>query len=210
MDSDQVLEYFKDDSKELASLFNKHLDKKVYSSPSVIATIEKLELILDKYKVPPTKSQKILDEIIPYAIPNGVKACVRGNQFNRIVEKIIKSKIRRHKHIIFTKEVKHDLLHEKLDWMLYNSKSKKTLIGFNQIDLWSGGHQLNRGSKYVLDQNMHSRLSKRRIKLVNVIAASPKSLTCNSKAYKILSTGILRNRICTLNRLKAMVSSFIE
>lgn len=35
-------------------------------------------------------------------------------------------------------------------------KVKKIIIDMNQLDLWSGGHQINRGAKYLLDNKFNS------------------------------------------------------
>lgn len=171
---------------------------------------QRLFELLNPIYIPKNLLEDIATTLLPHFISTGAKASIRGNYFNKIVSFEIKRLIRRKPHITFSTEVRHGLLHEKADWILYNKRTKQTLLGFNQIDLWSGGHQLNRGSKYVLDKYLHQRLSKQRVKLINVIAEGPRKLTKGTKKYDVVNTGILNNRLFTMTTLKPYVQEFIN
>ena len=167
-----------------------------------------IDTILEEHNVDLDLTNVFLKELSVFMVPVGRIASTRGYMFNKLVESIIKKELGKHSHIDILIEFKHPLLHERLDWMIKNTKTKKVLLGFNQIDLWSGGHQVNRGSKYILDENIHKTLSKRRIKLVNVVLDAPKRLTKGSKVYDIVNKGVTRNRLVNLTLLKALLAEF--
>lgn len=83
-------------------------------------------------------------------IPAGTKGVVRGNKFNNIVkEYIIKIGLDNEKFdICFEKKHDNFITTEILDWYIYEKTTNRIIIGMNQLDLWGGGQQLNRGSKY--------------------------------------------------------------
>jgi hypothetical protein len=126
----------------------------VYSQQnSVKKNIETLKTILDKY-VPQTISSKIIKEYTPNLIPAGTKGVIRGNYFNKYIKEQLEE-IQGIKHLELKFEKKHEKFYtdEIPDWYLFDEKENKIIIGFNQLDLWNGGQQINRGSKYILDEN---------------------------------------------------------
>jgi hypothetical protein len=167
-------------------------------------------LIDDINGISKKKKKEISEVLMPYFYSVGSKSSLRGIRFNKIVSSRIKNLIRRKSHITFETEKKHKLLFEKVDWVLYNKRTKKTLIGFNQIDLWGGGHQINRGSKYVLDTHLHQTLGRHKIKLVNVVLDAPKTLTVGTKKYNIVNTGVQKKRLFTLKTLSTIIREFID
>ena len=54
--------------------------------PSVIKSISKLDIVLSKY-VDEEDKHKILEEYVLELIPVGTKSVIRGNRFNKIIEK---------------------------------------------------------------------------------------------------------------------------
>jgi hypothetical protein len=118
---------------------------------SVKNEITRLSNILGKYIDDDTR-KKIIDEYLPQLIPAGTKGVIRGNKFNKIVKEHIellnldKDKF----EVCFEKKCSiHDTT-EIPDWYILDKINSKVLIGMNQLDLWSGGAQTNRGVKIYL------------------------------------------------------------
>jgi hypothetical protein len=87
-----------------------------------------------------------------------------------------------------------------------------TFVGYNQLDMWSGGHQLNRGSKYILDPCIHRRMQRARITLLCVVyskptAAKPANAT---KAARIVASGIANHRLCNVGTLARTLKFHIK
>ena len=128
---------------------------------SVKNEIKKLGDILDKYMDEETK-QKIIQEYSLELIPAGTKGVIRGNKFNNIVKKIIinlgldKERF----EICFEKKCEGHFTTEIPDWYILEKSTNKIIIGMNQLDLTSGGHQLNRGYKYIIDNKINTKTSK--------------------------------------------------
>ena len=119
---------------------------------SVIKEIKLLENILLKY-VDNSIIYDIIDEYIYNIIPAGTKGVIRGNKFNYIVKNYIKKiqlDIERF-DIFFEKKCNLYLTTEIPDWYILDKTSNRIIIGMNQLDIWSGGQQLNRGYKYIDD-----------------------------------------------------------
>ena len=119
---------------------------------SVKNEIKRLSNILGKY-IDDNTRQKIIDEYLPQLIPAGTKGVIRGNKFNRIVKEHIES-LNLDKDIFevcFEKNCSIHRTSEIPDWYIINKINNKDLIGMNQLDLWSGGAQTNRGSKYIFN-----------------------------------------------------------
>lgn len=188
---------------------NFDIDKKVQNSPSFLKRQQQIIDVIKRNKIKISHAQKIAKDLIGYTTQPGIKAALRGNHFNRVVSDTIKAIIKNKKHIEFKTEISHCQFDEKLDWYLYNTRSKNIIAGFNQIDLWNGGAQYNRASKYILGESFHKHLSKRKIKLLCVVYNSPNKVRINTKLYKILSVGFHKKRICYLKGLKKIINEFI-
>ena len=74
----------------------------------------------------------------------------------------------------------------------------------NQLDLWGGGQQLNRGSKYIL--NFHDNSDN--LRLVCVVANTIKLNSDKNKAFKIFQTGFQNGTLCYLKNLKELIYNF--
>lgn len=140
---DKILNILTDDK-----LLNDYLKSK-----SVKKLTDKLITILKKYNINDTNIVNIVNEYVIHIIPAGLKGVIRGNKFNLIVKNyILNLNLDNNIYIIkFEENHKKYLTSEIPDWYIYNKKIKKIIIGMNQLDLWKGGHQLNRGSKYILE-----------------------------------------------------------
>jgi hypothetical protein len=194
--------------KKTHQVINFDMDQKISASLSYKKRQTDIFETIRKYRISQVTAQKLTNDLIGFTIPSGLKASIKGNHFNKIIGNEIKRLISGYSHIEFKTELSHKLFHEKLDWYLYNKNTKKTIAGFNQIDLWNGGSQYNRGSKYILDDNLHKNLSKRKVKLLCVVYAIPKKINEGTKLDRILSVGFKKQRLCYIKALKNIIYEF--
>ncbi len=171
---------------------------------SVKNEIMKLKNILEKY-TNIINSDNIIKDYTKHLIPSGTKGVIRGNKFNEIVKnKIISLNLDNLKYLIeFEKNI--DICEERPDWYIKNLISGKIIIGMNQIDLFSGGHQINRAYKYLFN----NKLNNENIKLLCVICKFTEIKTYN-KTYKIFDKGFEENTICYLNNLENIIINFLK
>lgn len=90
------------------------------------------------------------------------------------------------------------------DWYILEKNTNKILIGMNQLDLWGGGQQLNRGFNYIVDNKYNTQTSK----LLCVVCNDITLKTQKNKAYKLFEIGFKNNTICYLNNLKNIIYSY--
>jgi hypothetical protein len=174
---------------------------------SVKKNINILQDILQDQNVSLDKQSDIIKEYIPYLIPPGTKGVIRGDYFIKIIKDHINSldlskrfKIRfEKKHIKFpTTEIP--------DWYIYDKKKNKILIGMNQLDLWSGGQQLNRGSKYLFNNNFNTKNSK----LLCVVCNGVKLASRKNKIFKLFNEGFKNDTLCYIKGIKSIVNKFFD
>lgn len=188
---------------------NELTDNKLISeyrkSISVKGEIKKLEDILIKY-VESDISQKIIGEYLLHLIPPGTKGVIRGNKFNNIVKQYIKNLNLDNDlfEICFEKKSEIYNTSEIPDWYILEKKTNKIIIGMNQLDLWKGGHQLNRGSKYIehAKNNEHCKLL--------CVVCNHIQLKNKNKIYKIFKLGFKNNTLCYLNNLGNIINSYFS
>ena len=174
---------------------------------SVKNRIKTLEEILEKYIEDDIKT-KILREYLLQLIPPGTKGVIRGNRFNNLVKQFIKKlelDLNRFE-ICFEKKCEYHLTSEIPDWYILEKSSNKIIIGMNQLDLWGGGHQLNRGSKY-LENNEHNT---EHSKLLCVICNEIEFKSEKNKAFKLFQTGFKNNTLCYINNLHQIITSYFS
>lgn len=172
---------------------------------SVKNEINKLGSILDKHVNENTK-QTIIQEYILQLIPAGTKGVIRGNKFNRIVKQSIMNMafdVQRFE-IQFEKKCEAHFTTEIPDWYILEKSTNKIIIGMNQLDLWGGGQQLNRGSKY-LENNKHNNEYS---KLLCVVCNEIQFKSQTNKTYKLFETGFANNTLCYLNNLQNIITCY--
>lgn len=142
-------------------------------------------------------------------IPPGTKAVVRGNKFNYFIKTHILSLQFDNSifEICFEKKSNIYVTSEIPDWYILNKKTNKIIIGMNQIDLWSGGHQLNRGFKYIIQNNDCDNTN---VKLLCVVCKKIQFKNQKSKAYELFKIGFEKNTLCYLKNLKKIITDFFE
>jgi len=174
---------------------------------SVKNEIKKLSEVLGKYIDEETK-QKIIQEYLLQLIPAGTKGVIRGNKFNNIVKQFItKLELDADRFdIYFEKKCEEHFTTEIPDWYIHEKLTNKIIIGMNQLDLWGGGQQLNRGFKYI-ENNKHNNVNS---KLLCVVCNEIQFKSKKNKAYKLFETGFENNTLCYLNNLQNIITSYFN
>jgi hypothetical protein len=190
----------------LAELTDTKLMSQYKECNSVKNEIKKLAEILIKYTDEEIK-EKIIFEYLVQLIPPGTKGVIRGNKFNNIVKQFItKLALDTERFdICFEKKCNTHLTSEKPDWYILEKSTNKILIGMNQLDLWGGGQQLNRGYKYI-ENNKHNNINS---KLLCVVCNEIQFKSKN-KAYKLFKIGFENNTLTYLNNLQNIISSYFN
>ena len=86
-----------------------------------------------------------------------------------------------------------------------NKENDKVVIGMNQIDLWSGGHQTNRGLKYV-----NFSFDNVKCKFLSIICAKTNVSNTNTKKFKILSMGFEKKNLCYPKEMCNVIKSHLK
>jgi hypothetical protein len=174
---------------------------------SVKNEIKKLESILDKYIHEEYIKEKIIGEYLLELIPVGTKGVLRGNKFNKIIKNfILNLNLDINKfEIFFEKKCEIFLTTEIPDWYIFEKETNKIIIGMNQLDLWNGGHQLNRGYKYLIDNKHNNKNSKLLCVICNEIQFKSKN-----KVYNLFEVGFENNTLCYINNLQNIIYSFFN
>lgn len=144
-------------------------------------------------------------------VPPGAKGAIRGNRFNQIIKDELTNRdkypefIRERFRINFEKKIDgSDHGKEKPDFTIEDLLSGKKIIGMNQYDLDGGGHQLNRGRKYICENG-----NKENIKYLCVIAKKTIFKT-NCDSFYIYEQGFRENTLCYLNNLRPIIAEFFD
>ena len=175
---------------------------------SVKNEIKKLSDILVNNNIDKEKIEKIIQEYLLQLIPAGTKGVIRGNKFNNIVKQFItKLALDADRfEICFEKKCESHFTTEIPDWYILEKSTNKIIIGMNQLDLWSGGQQINRGSKYI-ENNKHNNENS---KLLCVVCNEIQFKSKKNKAYKLFETGFKNNTLCYLNNLQNIINSYFN
>jgi hypothetical protein len=153
--------------------------------------IDKLSHILKKYTDDET-SQNIVREYLL--------------QFNSIVKTVILELALDPElfDVCFEKACDGHVTTEIPDWYILQKSTNKIIIGMNQLDLWGGGQQSNRGSKYILD-NVHNNENS---KLLCVVCNQIQFTSKKNKTYKLFEIGFRDNTLCYLMNLPNIITSY--
>jgi hypothetical protein len=180
------------------------------NSKSTIDKVNLLENILEKNNINENIKKNIIEEFILNLVSPGTKGVIRGNKFNKLIKDYINN-------LNFLKndnyEINYEKNHDKFktseipDWYIFNKKTNKIIIGMNQIDLWSGGHQTNRGSKYITDFDINKN---KNLKLLCVICNNITIKNEKNKNYKLFKKGFEENTICYIKNLENIIREFLN
>ena len=108
--------------------------------------------------------------------------------------------------ICFEKKCDDHYTTEIPDWYILEKSTNKIIIGMNQLDLWGGGQQINRGSKYI-ENNKHNNKNS---KLLCVVCNEIQFKSKKNKAYKLFKTGFENNTLCYLNNLQNIINTYFN
>ncbi len=175
---------------------------------SVINEVEKLKKVLKDNNINDNTIDSIIREYLPNLVPPGTKGVVRGNMFNKIVEKTITDmKLDKKRfEICFEKQCISCITDEKPDWYILEKSTGKVIIGMNQLDLWQGGQQFNRGSKYLIDNKYNTKKSK----FLCVVCNNTFLNSDKNKKYKLFEVGYKNDTLCYIKNLKNIIVKFFN
>jgi hypothetical protein len=175
---------------------------------SVKNEIKKLELILEKHNIETKKKELILNDYILNLIPSGTKGVIRGNKFNSIVKDTINDlKLNTERfEISFEKQCQTCITSEIPDWYILEKSTGKVIIGMNQLDLWGGGQQINRGSKYLINNKNNTEKSK----LLCVVCNKININSNKNKVYKLFEIGYSNNTLCYIKNIESIINKFFN
>jgi hypothetical protein len=190
------------------TLKDENLLDEYHHCDSVKKRISGLKKIFDNNSIDEEKSNKMLKEYMLDLIPPGTKGVIRGNIFNKIIKNHIMAmnlNLSRF-DVMFETDCDSCVTSEKPDWYIFEKATKKVIIGMNQLDLWGGGQQLNRGAKYIYNNNYDNKHSK----LLCVVCNEIQFSSSKNKAFSLFEKGFENNTICYLNNIGNIITSFFK
>jgi hypothetical protein len=175
---------------------------------SVKKRITKLSCLLEKYGIDGVIKNKIIEEYTIDLVPPGTKGVIRGNKFNNIVKEYIENLSLNSEVYEVCFETNHPThtTSEIPDWYILHKETNKILIGMNQLDLWGGGHQTNRGSKYLLNNTMNSE----NCRILCVVCNQIQFKSKKNKTYKLFEVGFENNTLCYLKNLQNIIYLYFQ
>jgi len=187
-------------------LSDKNLLEEYKLCQSLKNKINSLSSILQKY-VNDDICQKIINQYLPELIPAGTKGVVRGLKFNKIVKNFINSiGLDQNRFKICFEEKHKDYDTDEIpDWYILDNTTNRIIIGMNQLDLWNGGQQLNRGAKYLLNNKLNTENSKFLCVVLNDV-----NIKTKNKIYKIFCCGFSNDTLCYISNLKNIIYKFFN
>lgn len=196
-----------------AQLSDLKLMKKYINAPSVQRKIGTLQQHLLAIDVPESTVSKIVNNqnvLRDFCVQPGTKGAIRGYQFNMIIkrrlEQIYKYLPNKKDYtLVFEQKYQKALTSEIPDWYILQKSTGRVIIGMNQIDLWSGGQQTNRGAKYILNETFHSNTN---VKFLSVVCNHVQLENDSSKTYQLLLRGIQCNRLVYINGLRNLIYDY--
>tara|TARA_Y100000816_G_scaffold28161_1_gene18035 strand:- start:7561 stop:8223 length:663 start_codon:yes stop_codon:yes gene_type:complete len=194
-------------------LKDSELLSKYKTCESVKKAISILEDVLKKNELDSVVIEKVINDYMINLIPPGTKGVVRGNMFNKIVEDTVRNihyqipeQQRANYEIEFEKKHESHITSEIPDWYIYNKNTDKIIIGMNQLDVWSGGQQINRGYKYIINNPHNTEKSK----LLCVVCNDIELKSEENKAYHLFRIGFEKDRLCYLKNIKNIIHRFFN
>lgn len=181
---------------------------------SVKKKIEKKKSIFKNVEVPKEYIDNIINNQnwLEDIIPAGTKGNIRGYIFNFNIKNNIKNlnldkkefEVCFEKNCINVEEKIHP--NEKPDWYIRNKRTGKIIFGMNQIALWGGGAQSNRGTKYLINNKSNTEKSK----LLCVICNKIHFENNKNKTFKLFKVGFQNNTLCYINNLGSIIKKFFK
>ena len=92
------------------------------------------------------------------------------------------------------------------DWYILEKITGKVIIGMNQLSLWGGGHQINRGNKYIIDNKHNTDKSK----LLCVICNKIKLISNKNKEYTLFEVGYKNDTLCYIKNIGPIINKYFN
>lgn len=196
-------------------LSDENLMPELLKQPSVKKKIEKKIKIFKDTKISEQHINEIINnpEWLADLIPPGTKGNIRGNKFNSIIKNVIKKINLDEKkfEVCFEKDCPsvNNKIHptEKPDWYIKDKITGKIIFGMNQISLWGGGAQSNRGTKYLLNNKSNTEKTKLLCVVCNKIQFE---VNKKEKIFKLFKIGFKNNTLCYINNLRPIIKKFFK
>jgi hypothetical protein len=186
------------------------LSNEYMKAPSVKGRLKRLRNTFRRYKLKKGTQENIIKDIADLIIPPGTKASLRGLTFNKYVKRRLQAMMRRNTRYSLTFEKKHPDLHEIPDWSLTHNRTQKVLVGYNQLDLWNGGSQLNRAGKYIFDDVFHERHAQNKIKVVSIVARKTIVSKNNFKLFRVFYNGFGKDRLFYIKGALTYIKTWMD
>lgn len=179
-----------------------NLREEYYNCTSVKNKVKNIRNIFKNNDISDEKTEIVIKQLLTHIIPPGLKGVIRGHKFNQYIKNIILDNISKNDNleIFFEKECEYSF--EKPDWYIIDKLTNKCLVGMNQLDIFSGGQQLNRGSKYLLNNSDN--------KILCVICNKLEFKNTKSKTYKLFNHGFKNNTLCYPNNLINIIKNYFN
>lgn len=190
------------------SLTDKTLKNKYKKSSVVKKRIKDITCIMGEIGIDENQIKKFLELYDEKIIPPGIKGLICGNKFNEIIKNKLKN-LNLDKERFSIKFEKHNpnvKTDERPDWYIQDNKKRKIIIGMNQMDLWGGGAQLNRGSKYLIDNKVNTG----KTKMLSVVCNKIKIYRKNTKIHNLLNAGFKNDTLCYINNLENIIFKYFN
>ena len=191
------------------SISDDKLKPKLMNSASVKNKLATLRQCMRRHKISAKKMDAILRDVAGTMIPPGTKASVRGYALNMCVKKRLTCLLRRKNGLKLQFEQPLDGMREIPDWCITHVKSVKRLIGYNQVDFWGGGAQINRGAKYILDDDFHAKQAAFGNCVVCIVAKKIVLKKNICKVFDIFAEGFAKKRLFYMNGMTAFIKEWI-
>jgi hypothetical protein len=198
-------EYCSDTTEQLT---DEQLLEDFKTQPSVITKINRHTAVYRKYNINEHDIECIIKELMPDLVPPGTKGSIRGNKFNHIVKDYIENMMLDPNQYDICFEKKHIsyITDEKPDFYILHKETNRIIIGMNQVDLWNGGQQINRGYKYICDNKMNTD----NCKFLCVVCNKTWFRSIKNKSYELFRIGFRNNTLCYLKNLENIIKSFFQ
>jgi len=173
---------------------------------SVMDRVDRLESVLRvETALTSNEIDRVVNACMPSLVPPGTKGAVRGRVFEGIVrDTIMGMNLPDDEFSVMFGGRRMDASYkdhgitEVPDFVIRNSQ--KTMYGMVQMDLWTGGAQLNRGTKYIFHKDHPD------TRLLCVVCA-PLSLT-SPKIHEMLHYAVEHDRVCYVSGLGRIIHDY--
>lgn len=195
-----------------AKLKDIFLNNRYANMPATKAIRVKVDDLVKKLEIDKRGERLMLKTLMPLLTPPSVKASVRGLAFNEYINGVITRFMNTRGSKMGYRasfEETHCDVHEKPDWIL-RTPCGKTIIGYNQLDLWNGGAQLNRASKYIMDEGLHARLRKKSIFILCVVARKLVLTSRKNKVNTMICKGLRTQRLMWPKGLRTYLETLVN